>query len=145
MKPEDPLSPNNPGWGNKNAFHFWGEPEYGYFRSEDPWVIRRDLQMLSNAQVDFIFFDVTNAFTYLETVKTLCQVSTTMRHQGISTPDICFLTNNKSGIIMNTIYDEFYSKGLYNELWFYWDGKPVIMGHSNDVALRPEVRIFFLP
>ena len=63
--------PDKPQWGPIGPFHFWGEPEMGYYRSEDPWVIRRYLQMLSNADVDFIFFDVTNAVTYLETVKTL--------------------------------------------------------------------------
>lgn len=141
--PVNPMSPNNLDWGPKGAFHFWGEPEYGYFRSEDPWVIQRDLQMLSNAQVDFIFFDVTNAFTYLETVKTLCEVSTSMRSQGIPTPEICFLTNSNSGKTMNSLYDEFYSKGLYKDLWFYWNGKPLIMGKPDDTVLRPEVRNFF--
>ena len=141
--PVNPLSSSNPDWGPKGSFHFWGEPEYGYFRSEDPWVIQRDLQMLSNAQVDFIFFDVTNGYTYLETVKTLCEVSISMRNQGIPTPEICFLTNSNTGKTMNTIYDEFYSKGLYKDLWFYWNGKPLIMGKWDDTVLRPEVRNFF--
>jgi len=59
-------NPGNPQWGPVGHFHFWGEPEMNYYRSEDPWVIRRYLQMLSNADVDFIFFPVTNAVTYLK-------------------------------------------------------------------------------
>ncbi|RED98341.1 T9SS type A sorting domain-containing protein [Marinoscillum furvescens] len=141
--PSHPLSSDNPAWGAVNQFHWWGESEYGYFRSEDPWVIRRDLQMLSNARVDFIFFDVTNAVTYLETVKELCKVSLQMRLEGIPTPDICFLTNARSGQIMNELYDEFYSKDLYKDLWFYWQFKPLILGIESDPDLRPEVRNFF--
>ncbi len=36
-------------WGPEKATHFWGEPEQGYFHASDPWVIRRDMQMLANA------------------------------------------------------------------------------------------------
>ena len=141
--PSDPLSANNNAWGPVNHFHFWGEPEVGYFRSEDPWVIRRDLQMLSNAKVDFIYFDVTNAFTYLETVKTLCEVSLQMRLEGIPTPKIVFTTHFFSGRVMNELYDDFYANQLYEDLWFQWEGKPLILGDENDPVLRPEVKDFF--
>ena len=141
--PSDPLNAANPGWGGPGAFHFWGEPEYGYFRAGDPWVFRRDLQMLSNAHVDFIFIDVTNAFTYLETVKTLCEVSLQMRKEGIHTPQIAFTTHASSGQIMNNLYDEFYSPSFFDELWFNWNGKPLILGDFNDPALRADVKDFF--
>jgi hypothetical protein len=141
--PVNPLDVSNTSWGPVNAFHFWGEPEVGYFRSEDTWVIRRDLQMLSNAHVDFIFLDVTNAITYLETVKTLCDISMQMRMEGIYTPQIVFTTYSKSGVVMNLLYDTFYSLSLFDELWFKWDGKPLIFGDFNDTALRPEVKDFF--
>ncbi len=141
--PADPLSNSNPGWGGPGAFHFWGEPEQGYYRAEDPWVIRRDLQMLSNAHVDFIYIDATNSFTYLETVKTLCEVSIQMRMEGIYTPQIAFTTNSSSGQTMNSLYDEFYAQDLFSELWFKWDGKPLILGDFNDPVLRADVKAFF--
>ncbi|RED98347.1 glycoside hydrolase family 71/99 protein [Marinoscillum furvescens] len=136
-------NPENPEYGPKGKFHFWGEPEYGYYLPDDPWVIRHDLQMFANADIDFIFFDVTNNFTYLSTVKVLCEISLEMRKQGINTPEICFLSNTKSGRVLNELYDEFYSKALFKELWFYWDGKPLILGHENDPVLRSEVKDFF--
>jgi len=139
----DPLSPSNPNWGPPGSFHFWGEPETGYSRAEDPWVIRRDLQMLSNAHVDFLYIDVTNAYTYLETVKVLCEVSLQMRKEGIYTPEIAFTTKAFSGIIMNNLYDEFYASGMFEELWFKWNGKPLILGDFDDPELRPEVKDFF--
>ena len=96
-------NPDNPAWGPKGKFHFWGEPEYSYYRAEDPWVIRHDMQMLANAGIDFIFFDVTNARAYLSTVKQLCEVCREMRKQGIHTPEIAFLTNSRSGRVMNQV------------------------------------------
>jgi hypothetical protein len=130
-------------WGGVGSFHFWGEPEQGYFRSEDPWVIRRDLHMLSNARVDFMFFDVTNAVTYLDVIDEVCRVSEEMRSEGIPTPDICFLTNANSGATMNKVFNQFYATGKYQDLWFFWDGKPLVMGHADDPALLPHVRDFF--
>lgn len=130
-------------WGGVGSFHFWGEPEQGYFRSEDPWVIRRDLQMLSNAKVDFMFFDVTNAVTYLDVIDEVCRVSEEMRSEGIPTPDICFLTNANSGSTMNKVFNQFYGTGKYQDLWFFWEGKPLIMGHADDPALLPHVKDFF--
>jgi hypothetical protein len=130
-------------WGPRNSFHFWGEPEYGYYRSNDPWVLRRDLQMLSQAKVDFLYFDVTNAFIYLDTVKALCKVSMEMRAEGIQTPKITFTTNTKSGETMNKLYDEFYSQNECKDLWFSWDGKPVMLGDITDPVLRADVKAFF--
>ena len=141
--PSNPLSASNPGWGAPGEFHFYAEPENGYMRSEDPWVLRRDLQMLSNAHVDFIYLDATNAVTYLETVKALCEVSLKMRADGIATPQIVFTTASNSGVTMNSIYDNFYALSLYNDLWFNWQGKPLILGDFNDTALRADVKNFF--
>lgn len=130
-------------WGPQNSFHFWGEPEYGYYHASDPFVIRHDMQMLANAGVDFIFLDVTNARTYPETVLSVCKVISQMRTQGIAAPSLCYLTNSKSGETMNKIYDEFYAQGLYQDLWFRWQGKPLILGDPSDPVLRPDVKQFF--
>lgn len=135
--------PENRKWGPNLSYHFWGEPEYGYFRAGDPFVIRHDLQMLSNADIDFIFFDVTNAVTYLDVVNKICEVSLEMRKMGTKTPQICFATNSQSGRTMNELYDKFYAQEKYRTLWFYWDGKPLIMGNSKDPELRKDVEDFF--
>jgi len=137
------ANPTNPVLGNRHAFHFWGEPEAGYYRADDPWVIRRNMQMLANVGVDFIFFDVTNAITYLSTVDSVCKVITQMRSVGIPAPYICFTTNSSSGATMNALYDNFYSLNKYKDLWFIWQGKPLIMGKATDAVLRSEVKNFF--
>lgn len=38
----------------------WGEPELGFYRSDDPAVIRRHAEWIAGAGVDFIFLDWSN-------------------------------------------------------------------------------------
>ena len=47
-------------YGPLSAYH-WGQPQLGYYLSEDQWVMRKHASMLADAGVDFICFDVTNA------------------------------------------------------------------------------------
>jgi len=136
-------NPVDPEYGPKGQFHYWGEPEAGYYRADDPWVIRRNIAMMAAAGVDFIYFDVTNAFTYLPVVDTYCEISVEMRGKGIRAPYISFMTHSSEGKTMNTLYDEFYAKQKYNNLWFIWEGKPLIFGNPDDKVLRPEVKSFF--
>lgn len=136
-------NPSDPKYGPVGQFHYWGESEAGHYRSDDPWVIRRNIAMLASAGVDFIYFDVTNSFTYLNTVERYCQISLKMREKGINAPYIAFMTNSNSGRVMNELYDEFYSNDKFKDLWFYWEGKPIIFGQPEDSILRSDVRNFF--
>jgi len=87
--------------------------------------------MLADAGVDVVFFDVTNAFTYPSVVQTVCEVAEDMRRQGSPTPQIAFLTHTATGKTVTTLYNDFYAKGLDKDLWFQWDGKPLILGDKN--------------
>ena len=136
-------NPYSPEYGPRHLFHYWGEPEAGYYRSDDPWVIRRNIAMMAAAGVDFIYFDVTNAFTYLGTVNKYCEISLEMRKMGINAPYISFMTNSSGGATTNQLYDEIYAKLRFKELWFYWEGKPLIFGNPADNVLRSEVKSFF--
>src|SRR4051794_27525066 len=53
-------NPSNPAWGPAGAFHWWGMPRLGYYTSDDEFVIRRHAQMLADAGIDVVVFDVTN-------------------------------------------------------------------------------------
>jgi hypothetical protein len=44
---------------------------------------------------------------------------------------------------MNSIYDNFFALSFYNDLWFKWQGKPLILGDINDTTLRIDVKNFF--
>ena len=136
------ANPTNPRYGPETAWHWWGEPEVGYFKADDPWVIRRNLQMLTLAGIDILFLDVTNGDTYLSTVKKLCSISSDMRQKGIPTPYICFVTYTKSPQTVTTLYEQFYAQNLYSDLWFRWQGKPLMLGKEAEMT-NPAIRDFF--
>ena len=125
----------NPQWGPPHAMHHWGEPYLGYYVSNDEWVIRKHAQMLSDAGVDVVVFDVTNAYTYIPVVKKILDIYTQMRHEGSSTPQFAFILNSSSSNTFNTLYSEIYAKKLYQGLWFQWLNKPLILVDPNAVPV----------
>ena len=120
--------------------HFWGEPIWGYYQSADPWVIRRQLEMLTLAGLDFICFDVTNAQIYDHVVKEILTAALEYKSQGWNVPKFMFYCNeglyNKvsgtaKGVILE-LYELFYSKAEYADLWFAPNGKPLITKKVTD-------------
>lgn len=143
------ANPKNPKWGRPNSTYWWGEPDVGYRRSNDFWVLRRDLSMLADAGVDTLMFDTTNANTYWETYFNLCRVARWMHSMGQKTPQISFVTNHRMSERITSVYNELYSKNLYPEMWFRWGGKPIIFGKKDaldpddNAPLPQEVQDFF--
>ena len=131
----------SPPWGPKNAFHFWGEPLFGYYRSEDPWVLRRHAALLSDAGVDFLVFDTTNALIYENVVMPLCEVFEQQRQLGEHVPQITFMVNSQAGRTAQKIYELLYKPGRYPELWFRWKGKPLLI--CDPAEASEEVADFF--
>ncbi|GGZ16675.1 hypothetical protein GCM10007049_06310 [Echinicola pacifica] len=127
-------NPKNPNWGP--GAHFWGEPEIGYYLNNEEWAIRKHAYQLMDAGVDVIIMDVTNDRTYRETYLTLCKVYTEMRAIGEKTPDIAFLASEKS---VNKLWEDFYSQGLYQDLWFYWNDKPLLLYGQHEIPSRNKV------
>jgi len=127
------ANPSSPKWGMQTAMHHWGEPYLGYYVAGDEWVIRKHAQMLSDAGIDVLFFDVTNGYDYLPVVKKMAQVYAQMRAEGNTTPQFAFLTNVNTSSIVTHIYNEIYAQGLYSDLWFQWLGKPLILANPDEV------------
>ena len=135
------ANPTDPKYGPVSAFHHWGEPYFGYYLNNDEWVIRRHAQMLTDAGIDTLILDVTNALTYPENYMAICRVYTEMRRAGEKTPQICFILHSRTPVTSQKLWDEFYSKNLYPELWFRWKNKPLILADPGE--LTPELRDFF--
>ena len=135
------ASPTEPKLGGLGVMHHWGEPYLGYYVANDDWVIRKHAQMLVDAGVDAIFFDVTNGYHYLPVVHNLARNYMEMRAQGNKTPQFAFLLNANVEGISQTLYNEIYSKNLYEDLWFKWLGKPVMLADPKQVP--GNIRDFF--
>jgi len=133
--------PNHRQWGAPEAFHHWGQSEWGYYLSDDEFVIRKHCQDFVDAGIDVLIVDATNGFTYRDIYLNICRVYQEIRDSGQPTPQIAFVCNSGHVTVVNKIYGEFYSKNLYPDLWFRWKGKPLILTPSE--GLSDEIKNFF--
>lgn len=111
--------------------HYWGEPLWGYYNSEDEWVIRKQMQMISMAGIDFIYFDTTNALIYPNVFQKVMKVIDAMLKEGWNAPRIVFYTHSLSFQTIRTIYSTVYKPQLYPDTWYRVNGKPMIIGYIN--------------
>lgn len=131
-----------------NYVHWTTEPLYGYYNTADEWVVTRHMELLTMADVDFIFFDTTNEYDYAENehsnfvpdpndpknvqlsrpTYTVLDTILKLSQQGWDVPKVVFYTNNKSGERVRQIYEDFYASGKYDSIWFAPFGKPMIVG-----------------
>ncbi len=135
------ADPANPHYGTVHAMHHWGEPYLGYYTANDEWVIRKHAQMLSDAGVDMIMLDVTNQAIYLPVVLQICRVYEAMRAEGNRTPQLSFILNTNAKGTLKNLFENFYGKGLYEDLWFRWKDKPLIFCPPEGIT--PEMADFF--
>ncbi len=120
------LDPHHPLW-TEGSYH-WGEPEAGYFLSKDEYVIRKDMSMLADAGVDVLVMDVTNAVRYWDEWDVIFPVMQKMKAEGNKVPQFCFWSFNGPAItVVQDLYDKIYKPGKYKDLWFHWDGKPLLL------------------
>ena len=151
--PEARMDAYHPAW--KEWSLHWGEPEAGYFLSQDRWLIRRDLSMLSDAGVDVLILDVTNAVLYWEEWNVLFDEMQKMRAMGNPVPQFCFWAFNGDVVsVVNQLYERIYKKGIAQDFWFKWQGKPLLLynaepdhdangGGYNNGAYPQEIYGFF--
>jgi len=90
--------------------------------------------MLADAGVDAVFFDCTNgSLTWKTSYTKLLKVWDQARKDGVKTPQIAFMlafgpTEGALTAIMELFHD-LYQPRLYQNLWFMWKGKPIIMAY----------------
>ena len=130
---EDPsarLKADHPLW--KYGSYHWGEPESGYFLSQDEWLVRKDLSMLQDAGVDVLVLDVTNGVCYWDEWELLFSTMEKMREEGNRTPEFVFWSYNNNPVnVVKSLYERYYKEGRYSDLWFRWDGKPLLLYNAD--------------
>ena len=138
----------------QNMFHYFEEPLYGYYKSSDRWVIKRHLELLTYAGVDFLYLDFTNAGwdgtsaynIYTESTYALMDTILEMQALGYDVPQVVPMvcnpdtpggTPNRSRIVQ-WIYENYYAKDnfKYKSCWFTADsernpsGKPLLVTYD---------------
>ena len=115
--PSARLDAAHPLW-TEGSYH-WGEPEMGYFLSQDEWVIRKDISMLADAGVDVLVMDVTNAVRYWDEWDVLFTTMQKMKAEGNKVPKFCFWAFNGPVItVVQDLYERIYKERKYTDLWF---------------------------
>jgi len=128
--PNARLDAKHPLW-TEGSYH-WGEPEMGYFLSQDEYVIRKDMSMLADAGVDVLVMDVTNAVGYWPEWDVTFSVMEQMKAEGNKVPKFIFWAFNGPVIsVVQDLYEKIYKKNRFSDLWFYWDGKPLLLYNGN--------------
>ena len=102
--------------------HYWAEPYFGYYASDDEWVLRKHATQLTAAGVDFVYFDATNGILYEQSYEAVLRVWSQMRAEGLDTPQVAFLIQNNTQELMS-LWGNLYEGDRYEDLWFRWEGK----------------------
>ncbi len=152
--PEAIRDKNHSVWdGINHHTYFWNESIYGFYRSTDEWVLRRQAELLANAGVDVVFNDHSNTDRiYREAYYTMYETWTDAMNDGVLTPKVSYLLPfhdakyNKQQLTY--IYYDIYRNNKYQNLWFYWDDKPMVIGietafQTVTSPLVEEVQEFF--
>ena len=152
--PEARNDYNHPAWGVNTGgqYFFWDKPIFDYYRNTDEYVIREHAELLADAGVDAIFFDCTNGtFLWDDAYETVFKVFAQARAEGVNTPQIAFMMNfgggQETAIQIQNVYNSIYKPGRYEDLWFRWEGKPMVLANKNSMSyagsLATELRNFF--
>ena len=145
---------DHPAWGGTPEWtpFFWNEPIFGYYRTTDRYVIRKQAELLADAGVDVIFFDCTNdTYIFKDAYRAVFQEFQEAKEDGVNVPKIAFTLNLYSDanaiIQMKDIYNDIYKEQRYQDLWFYWEGKPLMMARHTKLRygdpLEKEMKEFF--
>ncbi len=132
--PDAESNPCSPPWGAFGDHHHWGEPLFGYYKITDPWVLRRHAQLLTDAGVDFVVFDTTNRMHYPDIMPVIFDTWAELRAAGNSTPQCVFMVNTDAGDTARRIHESFYGNKKWMDLWFHWDGKPLMICDPADAG-----------
>jgi len=142
-------------WGTPSHFHYWAEPEIGFYTSDDKAVIRTHMTQLSEMGVDYIIVDNTNVQMAWKENKdwlrfvtkpgnALLDTIVEMRAEGKKTPYVVFWNKTSDGQnwdVVNAVYEEFHTVEKWKDCFVYWEGKPFMLTTSHVTEGAPKYEI----
>lgn len=126
-------------WGSVTAFHYWAKPAQGYYRSSDKQAAKNNLQLLGDADVDFLILDLTNHNdgyakgsqlwnSWVKApIETLLDSIMEMRADGKKVPYVVMWVGESEGKLFDDIYDTFYTQKKWEDCFVYSEGKPFML------------------
>ncbi len=129
-------------YGSVGAMHFFAEPLYGYYYANDAWVMRKHVELLTNANIDFLYFDVTNGYAYLHNALKLMEILHEFNEAGYDAPQVVFYTHSQADSVVKQLYSSIYSEkaNKFPDTWFCIDGKPVVIA-PDDIMINSSTSI----
>ncbi len=125
-----------------NTMYYWDEPLYGYYSSDDPWVIKRHLELFTMSGIDYIALDLTNLLTYETAIQTIIDEIFRLQELGWNPPKILpiFGENPTSTANIPGFYERMYKSGENDGAWYIDknSGKPVISMDIQEAINLPE-------
>jgi hypothetical protein len=142
--PEAKNDYNSSVWPSGRYVNFWNESIYGYYKTNDRWVLRKHAELLADAGVDVIFFDNTNGtFTFKDSYQHIFEVFEEAYNDGVNVPKISFLLpfgdQPSAETQMRMLYQDIFQRGRYQKLWFYFDGKPMVMCNRDHLKKKDDL------
>lgn len=105
------------------VFHYWNQPLYGYYDSEDEWVFRKHMELLTMSGIDYIVFDVSNGYWYKDVCDKIFPVALELKEQGWDIPGFIFYCHTKTKDTVTAIYESYFDPETENgkkfaSLWY---------------------------
>ena len=158
--PEAKDDYNHSAWPNGPAW--WDEPVYGFYDDTDYWHYRKSAELMADAGVDVVFLDYTNGDSiYVKGLDVMMRAYHDAREDGVNVPKISGYLQMGSTLpnrwrMLKAIYFNLCHNEYYKDLWYYWDGKPLMIQNgyaenvkaanaddAEEVALANELVNFF--
>lgn len=120
--------------------YYWAEPELGNYFYYDEYVIRKHAQMFVDAGVDVLFIP------WRDRVEAICDVYEKIRAEGGETPQFAFYIlpgDRVSEEEALSFYEDIYLENEYQDLWFYWKGKPLMLTYGDPTGFSSTLQNFF--
>ena len=159
--PEAKDDYNHSAWPT-NGPAWWDEPVYGFYDDTDYWHYRKSAELMADAGVDVVFLDYTNGDSiYVKGLDVMMRAYHDAREDGVNVPTISGYLQMGSTLpnrwrMLKAIYFNLCYNEYYKDLWYYWDGKPLMIQNgyaenvkaanaddAEEVALANELVNFF--
>ena len=137
---------DSPVWEDEQVFAINKLPGRATF---NPYA--SEAEMLADAAIDCVYLDCTNgSFIWEYSLRALLKTWAEAKKDGVKVPKIVFLlpftANADSKTSLINLYNKFYSKAEYADMWFHWQGKPLIMAYPDNLGttgVEKEIRNYF--